>query len=54
VNRPHKQLQFDQLFKGQKDFRAQFKGQLWMEVFLVAGMNSMPADVGKIADHADT
>ncbi len=52
VNRPHKQLQFDQLVKGQKDFRAQFKGKLWMEVFLVAGMNSMPADVSKIADHA--
>ena len=52
VNRPHKQLQFDQLVKGQKDFRAQFKGQLWMEVFLVAGMNSMPADVRRIADHA--
>jgi len=52
VNRPHKQLQFDQLVKGQEDFRAQFKGQLWMEIFLVAGMNSMPADVSKIADHA--
>ena len=52
VNRPHKQLQFDQLVKGQRDFRAQFKGQLWMEIFLAAGMNSMPADVSKIADHA--
>ena len=52
VNRPHSQLHFDQLVKGQKDFRAQFKGQLWMEVFLIAGMNSMPTDVGKIADRA--
>jgi wyosine [tRNA(Phe)-imidazoG37] synthetase (radical SAM superfamily) len=52
VNRPHEQLQFDQLVNGQKEFRAQFKGQLWMEVFLLAGMNSMPADVAKIADHA--
>jgi wyosine [tRNA(Phe)-imidazoG37] synthetase (radical SAM superfamily) len=52
VNRPHKQLQFDQLVAGQKKFRTLFKGQLWMEVFLLAGMNSMPADVAKIADHA--
>jgi wyosine [tRNA(Phe)-imidazoG37] synthetase (radical SAM superfamily) len=52
VNRPHQQLQFDQLVKGQKDFRAQFKGRLWMEVFLLAGMKPMLADVGKIADHA--
>ena len=52
VNRPHIQLQFDQLVAGQKDFRAQFKGQLWLEVFLVAGMNSMPANVRKIAELA--
>ncbi|MDA3833221.1 MAG: radical SAM protein [Spirochaetales bacterium] len=49
VNRPHPQLLFDNLVKGQKAFRSQFKGQLWMEVFLMAGINSMPADVSKIA-----
>ena len=49
VNRPHPQLLFDHLVEGQKAFRAQFKGQLWMEVFLMAGINSMPADVRKIA-----
>ena len=49
VNRPHPQLRFDQLVEGQKAFRAQFKGELWMEVFLVGGMNSMQDDVRKIA-----
>jgi wyosine [tRNA(Phe)-imidazoG37] synthetase (radical SAM superfamily) len=49
VNRPHPQLSFDQLLEGQKAFRAQFKGELWMEVFLVGGMNSMRDDVRKIA-----
>ncbi len=49
VNRPHPQLLFDHLVEGQKAFRAQFKGQVWMEVFLMAGINSMPADVSKIA-----
>jgi wyosine [tRNA(Phe)-imidazoG37] synthetase (radical SAM superfamily) len=49
VNRPHPQLLFDQLVEGEKAFRAQFKGQMWMEVFLIAGINSMPADVRKIA-----
>jgi len=52
VNRPHPQLRFDHLIKGQKDFRAQFKGQLWMEVFLIAGTNSTPTNVRKIADLA--
>ena len=49
VNRPHPALRFDQLLEGQKDFRIQFGGQLWMEVFLVGGINSAPADVRKIA-----
>jgi wyosine [tRNA(Phe)-imidazoG37] synthetase (radical SAM superfamily) len=52
VNRPHPLLRFDPLIKGQKDFRAQFKGQLWMEVFLIAGTNSTPTNVQKIADLA--
>ena len=52
VNRPHQQLQFDQLIEGQKTFRAQFKGQLWMEIFLVGGINSIPNDVRKIAAFA--
>jgi wyosine [tRNA(Phe)-imidazoG37] synthetase (radical SAM superfamily) len=49
VNRPHPQMRFDHLIQGQKAFRAQFSGQLWMEVFLVRGINSTPSDVRKIA-----
>lgn len=49
VNRPHPKLSFDQLVEGQKTFRTDFEGRLWMEVFLVGGMNSMPSDVRKIA-----
>jgi wyosine [tRNA(Phe)-imidazoG37] synthetase (radical SAM superfamily) len=49
VNRPHPELSFRQVVEGQKAFRARFKGHLWMEVFLVAGMNSLPPDVAKIA-----
>jgi len=53
VNRPHPQLRFDRLIEGQKAFRAQFKGHLWMEVFLIEGINSIPADVRKIAAIAE-
>jgi len=52
VNRPHSQLRFDRMVQGQKDFRAQFKGQVWMEVFLLEGINSMPDNVRKIAQLA--
>jgi wyosine [tRNA(Phe)-imidazoG37] synthetase (radical SAM superfamily) len=53
VNRPHPDLDFEQLIEGQKSFRAEFKGELWIEVFLVAGMNSIPSDVAKIAALVD-
>lgn len=49
VNRPHPKSSFDRLVEGQKTFRTQFEGRLWMEVFLVGGMNAMPSDVRKIA-----
>ncbi|MGD8388587.1 MAG: radical SAM protein [Desulfobacteraceae bacterium] len=49
VNRPHSSLRFDRVVDGQKAFRKQFQGELWMEVFLVAGMNSTPSDVKRIA-----
>jgi len=53
VNRPHPKLRFDDLVEGQKAFRAKFKGELWIEVFLVGGMNSLPAEVRKIAAIAE-
>jgi len=52
VNRPHPELRFDRLVQGQKAFRAQFKGDLWIEVFLVGGMNSDKEEVKKIASLA--
>ena len=49
VNRPHPQLRFDDLVEGQKAFRARFKKELWMEVFLMNGINAFPSDVKRIA-----
>jgi len=54
VNRPHRQLSFDKLIAGQQAFRARFSGQMWMEVFLIGGINSMPNDVQKIAALAES
>jgi wyosine [tRNA(Phe)-imidazoG37] synthetase (radical SAM superfamily) len=49
VNRPYPNLQFDQLVEGQKAFRARYKGQLWMEVFLISGINSRPDQLRNIS-----
>lgn len=49
VNRPPAGITFDKLLQGERDFRAAFSGELWMEVFVIAGINSAPRDMDKIA-----
>ncbi len=53
VNRPHVSLGFKQLIDGQMAFRAEFKGQLWMEVFMVRDMNTDHRHVKRIAELAN-
>lgn len=53
VNRPHPSIDFKQCIDGLKRFRHQFYGELWIEVFLVWGMNSTPSDVIRIAKLAE-
>jgi wyosine [tRNA(Phe)-imidazoG37] synthetase (radical SAM superfamily) len=52
INRPHEGFRFDDILEGQKNFRRHFKGLLLLEVFVLLGMNSMSADMEKIATHA--
>ena len=49
LNRPAPGLTFDQMLAGHRDFRAEFAGKLWLEVFLVDGINANPNQVRKIA-----
>lgn len=49
INRPHPAIKFRQFIEGLKTFRAQITGELWMEVFLIWGVNSTPSDVSRIA-----
>lgn len=50
VNRPHPKLRFEGLFTGLTNFREQYQGDLWLEVFLCLGINALPQDVIKIAE----
>ncbi len=49
VNRPHPGIDFERVIEGQRAFRHAFHGRLWIEVFLIEGVNSRPEDVKKIA-----
>ena len=50
VNRPHANLDLKRIVSGQRAFRELFDGKLWLEVFLIWGMNSTKSDVEKIAE----
>lgn len=39
INRPNANLNIDTYIKGLIDFRKEFKGQIWLEVFLLKGYN---------------
>ncbi len=53
VNRPHADLDFGRCIEGLQAFRGMFGGKLWLEVFLVEGVNSAPDGVEKIARWAE-
>ena len=44
INRPHKDIDFDAFVEGLCVFRAEFSGQIWLEVFLLDGINSSEND----------
>lgn len=45
VNRPEPSLKIDAVIKGLESFRREFRGQIWLEVMLVKGINDSPADI---------
>jgi len=54
INRPHKELKLKNIVQGMKQFREEYKGQLWVEVMLVKGKNDKPEILRKIKDMIDS
>ena len=52
VNRPHQALRFDDVVRGMIAFRHDYRGQMWLEVMLLAGVTGMPAEVERLAEVA--
>jgi len=48
VNRPHPSLKAEKIIDGLIKFRQQFKGQIWLEVMLVKGVNDSAAHLKKL------
>ena len=49
INRPHESLSFSGVIDGLEAFVREFPGQVWLEVMLLAGINSIEAETAKIA-----
>lgn len=52
INRPHPDLVFEDVIEGMQTFRKEFSGQLWLEVFMIWGVNSTQKEVLQIAELA--
>jgi len=49
IDRPVNGISFEQMISGLIDFRQSFSNQIWLEVMLVAGLNSAESEVREIA-----
>jgi wyosine [tRNA(Phe)-imidazoG37] synthetase (radical SAM superfamily) len=49
VNRPHKDISLEQVTDGIAAFTRRFSREVWLEVFLLAGVTGIPSEARKIA-----
>ena len=50
VNRPHHAIPFEQMLAGLIDFRQQFRGRYWLEVFILSGLTDFPTQSSKLVE----
>ncbi len=50
VNRPHSSLKLEEIIKGLRKFRQEFKGSIWLEIMLVKGVNDSPSHIRKLKE----
>jgi wyosine [tRNA(Phe)-imidazoG37] synthetase (radical SAM superfamily) len=50
VNHPHEDISIEKLVEGLVAFRKEFTGQIWLEVFLVEGLNTDTAEIDRIKE----
>lgn len=50
VNRPHESISFDRMLEGLIDFRKEYHGQYWLEVFFLAGHTAIDGEVSRITE----
>jgi wyosine [tRNA(Phe)-imidazoG37] synthetase (radical SAM superfamily) len=54
INRPHPSLSLDKMIRGLREFRREFKGEIWIEIMLIKGINDSPAHVRQLRKILET
>ena len=50
IDRPHPQLRIDQIIAGLKEFRAEYKGKIWLEIMFARGYNDDEREILGLRD----
>ncbi|MBW2020665.1 MAG: radical SAM protein [Deltaproteobacteria bacterium] len=50
INRPHPEISFETMVHGLVAFRKEYPGQIWLEVFILDGINATEADAIQFRD----
>ncbi|HII98805.1 MAG TPA: radical SAM protein [Methanoregula sp.] len=50
IHNPHPSLRIDEIIRGMEQFRAIYKGALWLEVFIIPGLNTTDAELAGLKD----
>jgi wyosine [tRNA(Phe)-imidazoG37] synthetase (radical SAM superfamily) len=48
INRPHKGIHFDAVVSGLVNFRKEYAGQVWLEVFMIEDINTSDSSISNI------
>ncbi|MFA6424641.1 MAG: radical SAM protein [Phycisphaerae bacterium] len=48
INRPHPDISFGKMLEGLVKFREEYKGQYWLEVFLLAGVTTPEMEINRL------
>ncbi len=54
VNRPHRDITFSKMLEGLVKLRNEYKGNYWLEVFILAGVTTPEAEINRLKTHIHT
>ncbi|MFA5880544.1 MAG: radical SAM protein, partial [Candidatus Margulisiibacteriota bacterium] len=50
INRPHQELSLDKILTGLTQFKKEFKHEIWLEVFIIPGINDNAKELAALKD----